>query len=192
MTQLYNNPRYQIDEAGKTIVRNETGHTLTISDQVIKGKITGYKYVTVLCFPYKWKRIAVHRLVAQTFIPNPDNLPEVNHIDHDRGNNHVSNLEWCTHQYNMEHSKENREPRAKGVDHGNFGQKRLQSTKDKQSAAKQGTKHPKFSGYYIVYDRPYTSARQASKVVGLDPRTIIRKCKQGVKGGNYYFEPAII
>lgn len=43
----------------------------------------------------------VHRLVAQAFIPNPDGLPEINHKDNNPLNNGVSNLEWCTHEYNM-------------------------------------------------------------------------------------------
>ena len=46
----------------------------------------------------------VHRLVTETYIPNPDNLPEVNHIDEDKTNNNVDNLEWCTRQYNAQHS----------------------------------------------------------------------------------------
>jgi len=45
----------------------------------------------------------VHRLVAETFIPNPNNLPEVNHKDGDRVNNNVSNLEWCSHSYNIQY-----------------------------------------------------------------------------------------
>lgn len=46
----------------------------------------------------------VHRLVAEAFIQNPDNLKEVNHIDGNHDNNQVSNLEWITHQANVQHS----------------------------------------------------------------------------------------
>lgn len=47
----------------------------------------------------------VHRLVAQEFLSNPDNLPEINHKDENKRNNCVSNLEYCSRQYNMEYSK---------------------------------------------------------------------------------------
>lgn len=51
------------------------------------------------------KSILVHRAVAICYIPNPDNLPEVNHIDNNRTNNTTSNLEWCTRQYNQDYKK---------------------------------------------------------------------------------------
>lgn len=47
------------------------------------------------------KHYRAHRLVAQTFIPNPNNYPLVNHKDEDKTNNKVSNLEWCTLEYNL-------------------------------------------------------------------------------------------
>jgi len=52
----------------------------------------------------KEKAHYVHRLVAETYIPNPDNLPEVNHKDEDKTNNNVANLEWSTHADNVQHS----------------------------------------------------------------------------------------
>lgn len=51
-------------------------------------------------------RPSVHRIVATCFLPNPDNLPEVNHKDCNRANNNVNNLEWCTHEYNTTYREE--------------------------------------------------------------------------------------
>ena len=49
----------------------------------------------------KSKWYPIHRLVAEAFIPNPDKLPEINHIDLNKSNNNVNNLEWCSRKYNV-------------------------------------------------------------------------------------------
>lgn len=65
----------------------------------------GDKYIQVrLCKNGKIKAFLVHRLVAEAFIPNPDNLPCINHKDENPKNNQAENLEWCTYTYNNEYN----------------------------------------------------------------------------------------
>lgn len=69
-------------------------------------KKNGYVYITLKNgIVYETKRL--HRLVAQAFIPNPNNLEQVNHIDGDKKNNKVSNLEWCSQSQNVQHAYDN-------------------------------------------------------------------------------------
>ena len=67
----------------------------------------GYLGIFVGTNQGKHHTLRLHRLVAMAFIPNPDNLPEVNHKDGDKHNNCVTNLEWCTNLQNMHHAWEN-------------------------------------------------------------------------------------
>lgn len=61
-------------------------------------------YVTVSLYKEgKLKTYTKHRLLAKAFVSNPYNHPCVNHIDENKQNNHISNLEWCTHKYNTNH-----------------------------------------------------------------------------------------
>lgn len=66
-------------------------------------------YLQVDLFINKQRKMCkVHRLVAQAFIPNPDNLPFINHKDENKANNVVSNLEWCTQSYNINYGSANK------------------------------------------------------------------------------------
>lgn len=71
--------------------------------RITKTNKTGYEQV-VLFKNGTSKTFLVHRLVAMAFIPNPDNLPCVNHKDCIKTNNFVSNLEWCSYEYNNTYS----------------------------------------------------------------------------------------
>lgn len=72
----------------------------------------------------------MHRLVAETFLVNPDNLPEVNHIDGNKQNNRVDNLEWCTHQQNVIHSWKNNLSKVKIGSENHASKKVKQYDKD--------------------------------------------------------------
>lgn len=80
----------------------------TIYNHRVKGRMInptddtfGYRQVTLRKDHKKSVTFRVHRLVAEAFIPNPDNLPIINHKDESRDNNNVENLEWCDYKYNL-------------------------------------------------------------------------------------------
>lgn len=77
-------------------------------DKILKpAKLkNGYLQVT-LCKEGKRKIYKIHRLVAQTFIENPNNLPQINHKDEDKTNNHITNLEFCDRKYNCNYGTRN-------------------------------------------------------------------------------------
>ena len=94
-----NYSNYSVSNLG--IVRNDKkGKTLQYN--ILKN---GYARVD-LCNVYGAKHFSVHRLVASLFIENPLNKPFVNHIDGNKVNNKVTNLEWCTEQENTLHALE--------------------------------------------------------------------------------------
>lgn len=103
---------YQVSNYGT--VKSITHRVNKDGCQLVKGKIlspfvdrkNGYLCVN-LSRGGKYKIYRVHRLVAETFIPNPDHLPQVNHKDCNKMNNHIDNLEWCTQQENIRHAVRN-------------------------------------------------------------------------------------
>ena len=98
--------KYQISNLGNVRSLYDTNQfkkTFRIK-KLSLGERSGYK-VIALTKNGKRKSFQVHRLVAEAFIPNLQNKPFINHIDENRINNNVNNLEWCTQKENVLHSK---------------------------------------------------------------------------------------
>ena len=99
---------YQVSDCGmvRSIDRriiNSLGHHRFYEGKMIKQRIrNGYPVVDL--WNQRPKTHSVHRLVAQAFVPNPDNLPEVNHIDGNKSNRHYANLEWISRSGNAAHA----------------------------------------------------------------------------------------
>ena len=96
------NGEYEVSNLGRVrSMKRYYGMVGRIMPQTIQRK--GYYAVTFWMNNKAYCR-KVHRLVIEAFTPNPDGLPCINHIDGNKLNNHVSNLEWCTYQANMQHA----------------------------------------------------------------------------------------
>lgn len=109
----------------------------------------------------KAKTYFIHRLVAEAYIPNLDNLPQINHKDEDRTNNSVNNLEWCSAQYNV-----------------NYG--------TRTERAMQGVRKPVLC---VELNKVFRSQKEAAEELGLVATCIGRCCKGKQKTtGGYHFQ----
>ena len=101
---------YQVSNKGRVkslkrkICSNSNHKYNTLSEKLLKLSGGGKYIQVILCKNGKKSAKLVHRLVAQAFIPNTNNLPCVNHKKKKKKNNDVRNLEWCTYKYNNEYN----------------------------------------------------------------------------------------
>ena len=157
---------YQVSNTGKVKSLN---YRKTGKEGILKAYDNGHGYLfVVLSKEGNREQPLVHVLVATAFLDNADNLPEVNHKDENKQNNHMENLEWCSHSYNNTYND-----KAKKV--GKKLSKPVYSI-DKESGL-------------ITY---WESAKEAGKVLGIDQGNITRCCKgkRYKSVGGYYWHYA--
>ena len=98
---------YEVSNFGR-VKSLGNGNSNNSKPRILKPFKVGSGYLQVqLSKDGKHKTCKIHRLVAETFIPNPNNLPCVNHKDENKTNNSVENLEWCSHEYNNNYGTHN-------------------------------------------------------------------------------------
>lgn len=118
---------YEVSNLGNVrsvdrIVKNKNNTTKIIKGKNHKLTVAQSGYISIVLYKNCEQKVyRVHRLVAEAFIPNPQNLPQINHIDENKGNNNVENLEWCTGSYNIRTRSKKGERRIIQYDkNGNF------------------------------------------------------------------------
>lgn len=155
---------------------NSIGHLCKSNEKQCKLDIykNGYVYVH-LSIGGRAKHVQVHRLVAMAFIPNPNNLPQVNHKDGNKTNNSVDNLEWCTagenerHAYRIGLKKPNMSQLGKVGESSARGIAIIQYDKNMNFVAE------------------YPTARIAAKHIGVHPASVSKCANLKNKCKGYYF-----
>ena len=159
---------YQVSNTGKVKSLN---YRRTGKEKILEGVDNGYGYLRVeLCKEGNREQPLVHVLVATAFLPNPDNLPEVNHKDEDKTNNCVENLEWCSKSYN--------------INYGTGNKKRAEKMTNNPKLSKSILGINKISG--LIVDFP--SIMEASRQTGINKGHICECCngKRNSAGGFYW------
>ena len=151
---IENHPSYFISNFGRVFSKK--------SNKVMKNRVVsknGYQQITL-----DNSQLLVHRLVAQAFIPNPNNLPCVNHKDENPGNNDFRNLEWCTYKYNSNYGTNQSRHSKKMIDRYNNDPdwksdciKRLAEIQKKKR--KRVVQLDKFNNYLKTYESSYATEK---------------------------------
>lgn len=175
-------PKYEVSNYGRVA---SLDYMHTGKWHIMKGTKNpdGYLMVKIFDINGKPKRISIHRLVALTFIPNPNNYPCVNHKDEVKTNNHVDNLEWCTVKYNSNYGTlpQRKSAWMKGLK-CTLGKKWNEETIQRMRDAKAKTVGKKVSQYTLdgEFIQTFSTSQEAGRITGCNARGI-RACCGGKK-----------
>lgn len=156
---------YQISNLGRVkslrrYRKSKLGKNVLIEETILNGAVDAYGYKIIgLSKNGKSHRKKIHRLIAEAFIPNSENKPQINHIDGDKLNNSIENLEWCT-------SSENNLHKARNLGVGKT-RDRVKSREPVLMLARNG----------YIYGR-FDSISEASAKTGICSNDILRVCKR--------------
>lgn len=170
---------YQCSNLGrvKSLGNGKSGNS---KEKILKQKICkGYCRIQ-LCKDNKKKHYQVHRLIATAFLPNPQNLPQVNHKNEQKTDNCVSNLEWVTQKYNINYGLHN-ERSGKS----RKGMKRTQETKDKMSKS-QSKRILQFNREGTKILGKWESVKQVSELLNINYSSITKCCRGEQKFAGKY------
>ena len=127
----------------------------------------GYLVVSLIGENKKRKNFYIHRLVADAFIPNPDNLPQVDHIDYDRKNNRVTNLRWVTVSENALHSSCNH-PRQKNYCNSSTGYKYIYKRGNKYRVGISVTRGNRIDKHFLSLDDAINYRNRVAAEFGIE------------------------
>lgn len=172
---------YQVSNFGKVKSLN---YNRTLKENILKlsTKKTGYQQVSLNKNGKQYFK-SVHRLVAQAFIPNPDNLPQVNHKNEIKTDNRAENLEWCTAKYNRNYGTSIERAKPK-ISKANKGKHYSPTTEFKKG---DNTKSVKC----IELNKIFKSIVDASRELNISASNITNVCKHKIHNktaGGYHFE----
>ena len=150
----------------------------------------GYKKVVLVKVGEKRKTFLVHRLVAEAFIPNPNNYSEVNHKDENPSNNNVDNLEWCTRKYNINYGTaiERATEKRKGYKHSEETKLKI----SKNHADVSGKFNPRAKSVVCIeLNKQYDTIIDASRDLNINNSDIGKCCRGKLKtAGGYHWKYA--
>ena len=138
----------------------------------------GYPCVT-LCKNGKSKQYSLHRILAKAFIPNPDNKPEVDHINTNRTDCRLENLRWVTHAENMRNPLSQQSIKSNSKTHEALRKSIKTKIERKRKTAPKRVYQFSINREFIA---EYESAREASRVTGLTAMTIAEDSRGGLRG----------